>query len=206
MFPPFPCDQTSTGASSGLVGHAPDRADAAAGAYHAWRRTPSSVVIARSWTPGGGSGTAGSGKKMRLSSSMSGGVGAPPRPPPTHRPGVLAIGIAGKEARSASGPAKPNRARSRLVAPAPIRPVPGALGGRSPLAHAEHAEGLRSRSRAARSPPQPVPLPSGPLPSYLLSRISRMAPPTRRHRRLDARTPTDLGQANPMRVAPVTSS
>src|SRR5262249_28165627 len=77
----------------------------------------------------------------------------------------------------ASGPAKPNRARSRRVAPAPIRPVPGALGGRSPLAHAEHAEGLRSRSRAARSPPQPVPLPSGPLPSYLLSRLTRIAPP-----------------------------
>src|SRR5215813_8029556 len=98
MFPPFPCDQTSTGASPGLVGHAPDRADAAAGAYHAWRRTPSSVVIARSSTPGGGSGTAGSGKKMRLSNSMSSGVGAPTRPPPAHRPGVLAIGIAGKEA------------------------------------------------------------------------------------------------------------
>src|SRR5215469_3631038 len=98
MFPPFPCDQTSTGASPGLVGHAPEPADAAAGAYHAWRRTPSSVVIARSSTPGGGSGTAGSGKKMRLSNSMSSGVGAPTRPPPAHRPGVLAIGIAGKEA------------------------------------------------------------------------------------------------------------
>src|SRR5262249_50630337 len=95
------CDQTSTGASSGLAGHAPDRADAAAGAYQAWRRTPSSVVIARSSTPGGGSGTVGSGEKMRLSSSMSSRVGAPPRPPPAHRPGVLAIGIAvafGKEA------------------------------------------------------------------------------------------------------------
>src|SRR5262245_5582 len=80
MFPPFPCDQTSTGASPGLVDRAPDRAYGAAGAYHAWRRTPSSVVIARSSTPGGGSGTAGSGKKMKLSSSMSSGVGSPPRP------------------------------------------------------------------------------------------------------------------------------
>src|SRR5262249_44912150 len=90
------CDHTSTGASPGLVGHALDHADADAGAYQAWRRTPSSVVIARSSTPPSGSGTAGSGKKMSLSSSMSSGVGGPARTrtPLAHRPGVLAIGIA----------------------------------------------------------------------------------------------------------------
>jgi hypothetical protein len=41
----------------------------------------------------------------------------------------------------------------------------GGPGVRLPPAHAERAEGPRSRSRVARSPPQPVPLPTGTLAS-----------------------------------------
>src|SRR5881628_2720739 len=56
MLPPLPCDQTSVAAASGAPAH------------QAARRSPSAVVSARSSTPGGGSGTTGSGKKISRSS------------------------------------------------------------------------------------------------------------------------------------------
>src|SRR5207247_4097926 len=56
MLPPLPCDQTSVAAASGAPAH------------QASRLSPSAVVIARSSTPGGRSGTAGSGKKISRSS------------------------------------------------------------------------------------------------------------------------------------------
>src|SRR5438046_10156918 len=56
MLPPFPCDQTSVAVAPG------------APAYQACRRSPSAVVMVRSSVPGGGSGTARSGWKIRPSS------------------------------------------------------------------------------------------------------------------------------------------
>src|SRR5206468_8823196 len=56
MLPPFPCDQTSVAVAPG------------APAYQACRRSPSAVGMVRSSAPGGGSGTARSGWKIRPSS------------------------------------------------------------------------------------------------------------------------------------------
>src|SRR3989441_9398629 len=58
MLPPLPCDQTRVAVAAGEPAH------------QACRRSPSAVAIARSSTPGGGSGTSGSGKKISRSSGI----------------------------------------------------------------------------------------------------------------------------------------
>src|SRR6266446_5410346 len=58
MLPPLPCDQTRVAVAAGEPAH------------QACRRSPSAVAIARSSTPGGGSGTSGAGKKISRSSGI----------------------------------------------------------------------------------------------------------------------------------------
>src|SRR5919198_4259799 len=107
MLPPLPCDQTSVAAASGVPAH------------QAARRSPSAVVITRSSTPGGGSGTAGSGKKISESSGTQ------------EHPAASVATTARRLARCLEIPARLLVARRLLLAA--LDPLPG---DHVPVAHA----------------------------------------------------------------------